>query len=97
MLVGDPKQLGPTLAHSREATCSLAQTLFSRYGFPVFNLQTWVSRRFWCLLPPPRLALPHAHTRLLNGGLTPIVLRTQYRCHPAISAIANKLFYNNEV
>ncbi|XP_009446424.2 5'-3' DNA helicase ZGRF1 isoform X4 [Pan troglodytes] len=30
---------------------------------------------------------------LLKQGHKPILLRTQYRCHPAISAIANDLFY----
>eukprot|EP00762_Andalucia_godoyi_P006513 ANDGO_05081.mRNA.1 Regulator of nonsense transcripts 1 homolog len=32
--------------------------------------------------------------RLAKLGATPIVLRTQYRCHPHISAIANALFYS---
>eukprot|EP00501_MAST-03F_sp_TOSAG23-6_P000144 GSMAST32.ASY1.ANO1.147.1 assembled CDS len=32
--------------------------------------------------------------RLAITGFKPIVLNIQYRCHPKISAISNKLFYN---
>eukprot|EP01083_Nonionella_stella_P205221 747537_1 len=35
--------------------------------------------------------------RLQSGGLSPVVLRTQYRCHPEISAIPNALFYRSEL
>eukprot|EP00051_Salpingoeca_urceolata_P024486 m.430987 g.430987 ORF g.430987 m.430987 type:complete len:274 (+) comp20242_c0_seq10:237-1058(+) len=35
--------------------------------------------------------------RLMKIGVEPIMLRTQYRCHPAISAIANDLFYSGVV
>ncbi|GAQ88406.1 RNA helicase nonsense mRNA reducing factor [Klebsormidium nitens] len=31
--------------------------------------------------------------RLAEIGHTPIMLRTQYRCHPLVSALPNKLFY----
>lgn len=62
VLVGDPKQLRPTVtgpesAHPR----GLEQSLFER------------------------LALQ---------GVAPIMLREQYRCHPAISAVSNSLFYD---
>ncbi|XP_040607755.1 protein ZGRF1 isoform X2 [Mesocricetus auratus] len=61
ILVGDPKQLPPTIQGSDAAhENGLEQTLFDRL----------------CLM-----------------GHKPIVLRTQYRCHPVISAIANDLFY----
>ncbi|KAL7753618.1 Vacuolar protein sorting-associated protein 52 [Sorochytrium milnesiophthora] len=33
--------------------------------------------------------------RLASAGVAPIQLRTQYRCHPLISAIPNALFYAN--
>jgi hypothetical protein len=29
--------------------------------------------------------------------MDPIILRTQYRCHPAISKVSNDLFYDNQV
>ncbi|XP_064918360.1 5'-3' DNA helicase ZGRF1 isoform X9 [Columba livia] len=35
--------------------------------------------------------------RLCLMGHTTILLRTQYRCHPAISAIANELFYEGNL
>ena len=35
--------------------------------------------------------------RLVRCGVEPIMLRTQYRCHPAISAIASKLFYGGRL
>ncbi|KAM6441283.1 5'-3' DNA helicase ZGRF1 isoform 1-T2 [Liasis olivaceus] len=61
ILVGDPKQLPPTIQGSESAHDSgLEQTLFDRL----------------CLM-----------------GYMPILLRTQYRCHPVIAAISNELFY----
>ncbi|XP_020857019.1 5'-3' DNA helicase ZGRF1 isoform X1 [Phascolarctos cinereus] len=65
VLVGDPKQLPPTIQGSESAHDSgLEQTLFDRL----------------CLM-----------------GHKAILLRTQYRCHPAISAIANDLFYEGHL
>ncbi|XP_041125705.1 protein ZGRF1-like [Polyodon spathula] len=62
VLVGDPKQLSPTIQGSEGAhEAGMEQTLFDRL----------------CLM-----------------GYKPVLLRTQYRCHPAITAIANKLFYD---
>ncbi|XP_063776216.1 5'-3' DNA helicase ZGRF1 isoform X2 [Pseudophryne corroboree] len=65
ILVGDPKQLSPTIQGSEFAhEYGLEQTLFSRL----------------CLMGHPT-----------------VMLRTQYRCHPAISAIANELFYEGHL
>ncbi|XP_040978007.1 protein ZGRF1 isoform X2 [Aquila chrysaetos chrysaetos] len=65
VLVGDPKQLPPTIQGSESVhENGLEQTLFDRL----------------CLM-----------------GHKPILLRTQYRCHPAISAIANELFYEGNL
>ncbi|KAM4807718.1 5'-3' DNA helicase ZGRF1 [Rhinophrynus dorsalis] len=65
ILVGDPKQLSPTIQGSEAAhEYGLEQTLFDRL----------------CLM-----------------GHKAIMLRTQYRCHPAISAIANELFYHSQL
>lgn len=36
-------------------------------------------------------------TRLAATGIKPILLRTQYRCHPAHSKIANTLFYEGRL
>ncbi|KFV48126.1 Uncharacterized protein C4orf21, partial [Tyto alba] len=65
VLVGDPKQLPPTIPGSESVHGKgLEQTLFDRL----------------CLM-----------------GHKTILLRTQYRCHPAISAIANELFYEGNL
>ncbi|XP_053423363.1 protein ZGRF1-like [Nycticebus coucang] len=65
ILVGDPKQLPPTIQGSDAAhENGLEQTLFDRL----------------CLM-----------------GHKPVLLRTQYRCHPIISAIANDLFYDGNL
>ncbi|XP_059961095.1 protein ZGRF1 isoform X4 [Mesoplodon densirostris] len=65
ILVGDPKQLPPTIQGSDAAhENGLEQTLFDRL----------------CLM-----------------GHKPVLLRTQYRCHPTISAIANDLFYGGNL
>ncbi|KAE8630566.1 hypothetical protein XENTR_v10000876 [Xenopus tropicalis] len=65
ILVGDPKQLSPTIQGSEPAhEKGLEQTLFSRL----------------CLM-----------------GHKAIILRTQYRCHPAICSIANELFYDSHL
>ncbi|KAM5191509.1 5'-3' DNA helicase ZGRF1 [Mantella aurantiaca] len=61
ILVGDPKQLSPTIQGSEAAhEAGLEQTLFDRLS--------------------------------LMGHQT-VILKTQYRCHPVISAVANDLFY----
>ncbi|KAM6268332.1 5'-3' DNA helicase ZGRF1 isoform 2-T2 [Spheniscus humboldti] len=65
VLVGDPKQLPPTIQGSESVhEKGLEQTLFDR---------------------------------LCSMGHKTILLRTQYRCHPAISAIANELFYEGNL
>ncbi|XP_071411525.1 5'-3' DNA helicase ZGRF1 [Pithys albifrons albifrons] len=65
VLVGDPKQLPPTIQGSESVhEQGLEQTLFDRL----------------CLM-----------------GHRAILLRTQYRCHPALSAIANELFYGGNL
>eukprot|EP00730_Choanoeca_flexa_P018671 TRINITY_DN9090_c0_g1_i1.p1 TRINITY_DN9090_c0_g1~~TRINITY_DN9090_c0_g1_i1.p1 ORF type:complete len:1018 (+),score=309.09 TRINITY_DN9090_c0_g1_i1:46-3054(+) len=65
MLVGDPKQLQPTVSGGEAAhDQGLEQTLFSR---------------------------------LSRMGVAPIMLRTQYRCHPAISRISNAMFYEQQL
>nr|KAF6482688.1 zinc finger GRF-type containing 1 [Molossus molossus] len=65
VLVGDPKQLPPTIQGSDAAHGNgLEQTLFDRL----------------CLM-----------------GHKPVLLRTQYRCHPAITAIADDLFYGGNL
>ena len=65
VLVGDPKQLSPTIqASDSEHTQGLEQTMFDR---------------------------------LLRMGHESTLLRTQYRCHPVISAMASQLFYQDKL
>ena len=64
VLVGDPKQLPPTL--TTEATCPSSPGL----GRSLFD-------------------------RAVAAGASSVLLATQYRCHPDISALCNTLFYNN--
>ncbi|CAB4015111.1 ZGRF1 isoform X2 [Paramuricea clavata] len=65
VLVGDPKQLNPTIQGSEPSHESgLEQTLFDR---------------------------------LIKMDLKPILLRKQYRCHPVISSLSNRLFYNDRL
>lgn len=35
--------------------------------------------------------------RMTRTGLKPVLLRTQYRCHPRISELSNKLFYSERL
>lgn len=65
VLVGDPKQLNPTIQGSESKhDVGLEQTLFDRF---------------------------------MKMDFEPILLRTQYRCHPRISSIANRLFYDGNL
>ncbi|XP_075716642.1 5'-3' DNA helicase ZGRF1 isoform X2 [Rhinoderma darwinii] len=65
ILVGDPKQLSPTIQGSdANHAYGLEQTLFNRL----------------CLM-----------------GHQAVMLKTQYRCHPSISAVVNELFYEGQL
>ena len=66
VLVGDPKQLPPTL--TTEAASPAAPGL----GRSLFD-------------------------RAVAAGVTPVMLNTQYRCHPTISRICNTLFYGSSL
>ena len=35
--------------------------------------------------------------RLICAGIEPVLLRTQYRCHPVLSSVASALFYCNRL
>jgi len=65
VLVGDPKQLSPTLpGPTPPHKLGLEQTLFQR---------------------------------LIMLGVQPVILRTQYRCHPQIAAMSNAMFYDGRL
>ncbi|KAH6586632.1 hypothetical protein BASA50_000344 [Batrachochytrium salamandrivorans] len=68
LLVGDPKQLPPTVQTMSEVSIT------NSHGME------------WTLFE-----------RLSECGIQPIMLRTQYRCHPNIADISSTLFYNSEL
>ncbi|KAK7814542.1 hypothetical protein U0070_005845 [Myodes glareolus] len=132
ILVGDPKQLPPTIQGSDAAhENGLEQTLFDRLCLMActpnyFELLLIVycealnTEVFLCVRHLPlsmsvkrnsEVTFRHSTQQPLpsskfspNGGRIkefsghkPILLRTQYRCHPVISAIANDLFYEGNL
>eukprot|EP00731_Ephydatia_muelleri_P005685 Em0002g1861a len=73
VLVGDPKQLAPTIQGSEAShQQGLEQTLFERL---VLMVDEMADRQ-----------LPLSPFQ----GHSPVLLRTQYRCHPRLSAIPNR-------
>ncbi|EMP40807.1 hypothetical protein UY3_01933 [Chelonia mydas] len=77
ILVGDPKQLPPTIQGSEGAHDNgLEQTLFDRLCLMAPNSGFWGDT---------------------DQGHDTVFLRTQYRCHPAISAVVNDLFYEGNL
>ena len=89
VLVGDPKQLDPTI-QSGDVThdCGLEQTLFDRLVKMVAVVVYKNSASF---------NLNVEFMFRCFQGHEPVVLRTQYRCHPTISAIPNQLFYDGQL
>ena len=71
LLVGDPKQLAPTLSHALQS-CLIKQK------------QSGLERTLF--------------ERLSDSQITkPILLSQQYRCHPQISMLSNRLFYKSQL
>ncbi|OAJ43710.1 hypothetical protein BDEG_27041 [Batrachochytrium dendrobatidis JEL423] len=68
LLVGDPKQLPPTVQ------TTIDPSIADAHGIE------------WTLFE-----------RLAECGVHPIMLRTQYRCHPQIANISNSLFYDGKL
>ncbi|XJO77595.1 hypothetical protein BDV3_002154 [Batrachochytrium dendrobatidis] len=68
LLVGDPKQLPPTVQ------TAIDPSIPDAHGIE------------WTLFE-----------RLAECGVHPIMLRTQYRCHPQIANISNSLFYDGKL
>ncbi|GAB1288100.1 Protein ZGRF1 [Apodemus speciosus] len=101
ILVGDPKQLPPTIQGSDAAHGNgLEQTLFDRLCLMTGSLCVALSVLEHSLDQADlkhRDPLASASRVLGLKGHKPILLRTQYRCHPVISAIANDLFYEGSL
>jgi len=91
ILVGDPQQLRPVLLSSLALDSADANS--GRYRTVHHNSEGNDDGE-------ERVGEGLSKTlfmRLMRCGLEPIMLRTQYRCHPVISAIANKLFYDGKL
>jgi hypothetical protein len=68
-----------------------------RYLEATLTMLTGLSKPFLTGLHCVSRPKPSKPCRLSIAGMEPIFLRTQYRCHPAITAIANDLFYEGRV
>src|SRR3546814_1535624 len=55
------------------------------------------STRTDTLFPYTTLFRSTLFTRLASSGIAPILLRTQYRCHPSHTTLVNKLFYGGKL
>jgi superfamily I DNA and/or RNA helicase len=82
VLVGDPQQLRPVLLSSL-ALDSADASRGRRSSVDVESKGEGLSKTLF--------------TRLSRCGLEPIMLKTQYRCHPVISRIASNLFYDGKL
>ena len=85
VLVGDPQQLRPVLVSSLGLDSAEAGT------------SSRTSAKVAASAGPCEGLSRTLFSRLARCGVEPIMLRTQYRCHPAISAIASKLFYDGKL
>jgi hypothetical protein len=96
LCMGDPCQLPPTLL----ARPAMAAAVASPVSLPPTHQPQHVLP---CGAPP----LQHPHLthdlsltlfeRLARGGVPPVLLRAQYRCHPHIARVASSLFYQGQL
>ena len=82
VLVGDPQQLPPVLTSSSSSSSSSSASSSSSSREGEAKAEGLAKTLF---------------ERLSYGGVKPIMLRTQYRCHPTISGVANRLFYGGQL
>ena len=91
LAVGDPMQLPPTL-HNR-----------TRPGAPPSTIATSAATSALASSRPQGAATMTADLtltlfqRLAACGVSPVLLRRQYRCHPRISGLASRLFYGGQL
>lgn len=98
LCVGDPCQLPPTLLARPTTAAAVASPAVPP---PPHHSQH--------MLAAPSAAAPHQHLhathdlsltlfeRLARGGVAPVLLRAQYRCHPQIARVASSLFYQGRL
>ena len=85
LAVGDPMQLPPTLLTPSSRSASSADSGGGKHD----GGQGSYGSAF-------NLSLT-LFERLARRGIRPVMLRAQYRCHPAISSLASRLFYSSQL
>ena len=85
ILVGDPMQLPPVIKHSNT----------SRKTFEPCQEVSGSQRDN--LKAKSKHGIERSVFVRLSESLRPIILRTQYRCHPAIGCLSSSLFYNGRI
>jgi superfamily I DNA and/or RNA helicase len=113
LLVGDNQQLPPVATSPAGSTHSFAnKTLFKRLStFPPTSSSSSSSSSSSPPPPPPPSSSSSSSlsssSSSTTSSLSPnnnktepvpsVLLKKQYRCHPRISILSNKLFYNNRL
>ncbi|CAN0449522.1 unnamed protein product, partial [Hapterophycus canaliculatus] len=107
VLVGDPMQLPPPVAHTKVRAC-VCVCLCSREGERERERgRASPQQQQQPPLPSQSVWLEKANARREDGdtlektlfvrlaklGVGPLLLGRQYRCHPLLSALASRLFY----
>jgi superfamily I DNA and/or RNA helicase len=88
VLVGDPQQLPPTLAHAE--TVPSPDT---NMGYVEADGCRQLTNLLSCLTDRSLARALFSRLALCDSSLAPLMLRTQYRLHPALSSLSNFLFY----
>ncbi|CAM9744014.1 unnamed protein product [Discosporangium mesarthrocarpum] len=110
VLVGDPMQLPPAVAHAK-VVADIEEGEEGTYSQPLTNscstptpppLPLPHTRRPWGCLPPGGRSEENClektmFVRLARLGLEPLLLGRQYRCHPTMSRLASRLFYQGRL
>ena len=106
VLVGDPQQLPPVLSHSRSGNGSTGTGTGTRDENSTNEIRKSYDENSSTRSnenngttdgSTPQGLAKTLFERLARSGVRPIMLRTQYRCHPTISGIANRLFYAGQL
>ncbi|MEW5302806.1 MAG: hypothetical protein WDW36_005553 [Sanguina aurantia] len=87
---GDPYQLPPVISTPSLLACPPRPPASASTPHPSNPQAPAQPQQQYGLLRP-------LFVRLVQSGYVPHLLRTQYRCHPCLSAIPNRLFYRGQL